>query len=126
MHDITEILESLQNAKQEVSSDLKELEHVIAPNYKNITACVTSVDFDETVYAIQDQANELYRAVREIGSNIRHRFTKLKRESEIANKEKQSLAAKSETELNEIIQNSKRILEPAAAAKGIMSMSHKI
>lgn len=59
-------------------------------------------------------------AKRDIGSYIRHKVTEIKRETEIANKEKQSLAAKSETELNKIIQNSKRILE-SAAAKDILS-----
>lgn len=120
MHDIADILEILQNAKQQVISDLKELEHVIAPKYKNISAFVTSAVFDETLSAIQDQEDEVCRSVRDIGSKMRDKVSKLKGESEIANKEKQSLAAKSEMELNGIIQNSKSVLE-SADTKGIMS-----
>lgn len=118
-HEMANILEILQNAKQQVTSDLKELENVIAPKYKYITAFVTSSVFDETLSAIQDQEDELCRSVRDIGSKMRDKVSKLKEESEIANKEKQSLAAKSGTELNEIIQNSKSILE-SANAKDIM------
>ncbi|XP_065923997.1 uncharacterized protein [Magallana gigas] len=118
-HEMANILEILQNAKQQVTSDLKELENVIAPKYKYISAFVTSSVFDETLSAIQDQEDELCRSVRDIGSKMRDKVSKLKGESEIANKEKQSLAAKSGTELNEIIQNSKSILE-SANAKDIM------
>lgn len=76
--------------------------------------------FDETLFAIQDQENELYRSIRNISDKMRDKVSKLKRESEIANKEKQSLAAKSEMELNEIIQNSKSVLE-SGDTKGIIS-----
>lgn len=114
------ILEILQNAKQQVTSDLKELENIIAPKYKYISAFVTSSVFDETLSAIQDQEDELCRSVRDIGSKMRDKVSKLKGESEIANKEKQSLAAKSEVELNGIIQNSKSVLE-SADTKGIFS-----
>lgn len=114
------ILEILQNAKQQVTSDLKELENVIAPKYKYITAFVTSAVFDETLSAIQDQEDELCRSVRDIGSKMRDKVSKLKGESETENKEKQSLAAKSEIELNRIIQNNKSVLE-SADTKGIMS-----
>lgn len=58
MHDIADILEILQNDTQQVKSDLKELENVIAPKYKYITAFVTSAVFDETLSAIQDQEDE--------------------------------------------------------------------
>lgn len=119
-HEMANILEILQNAKQQVTSDLKELENVIAPKYKYITAFVTSSVFDETLSAIQDQEDELFRSVRDIGSKMRDKVSKLKEESEIANKEKQSLAAKSDVELNGIIQNSKSVLE-SADTKGILS-----
>lgn len=119
-HEMANILEILQNAKQQVTSDLKELENVIAPKYKYITAFVTSSAFDKTLSGIQDQEDELCRSVRDIGSKMRDKVLKLKGESETMNKEKQSLAAKSEMELNGIIQNSKSVLE-SADTKGIMS-----
>lgn len=62
-------------------SDLKELQHVIAPNYKYITAFVTSAVFDETLSAIQDQEDEFCRSVRDIGRKMRNKVTKIKRES---------------------------------------------
>ncbi|XP_052692329.1 uncharacterized protein LOC128170590 [Crassostrea angulata] len=119
-HEMDNILEILQNAKQQVTFDLKELENAIAPKYKYITAFVTSSVFDETLSAIQDQEDELCRSVRDIGSKMRDKVSKLKGESETMNKEKQSLAAKSEMELNGIIQNSKSVLE-SADTKGIIS-----
>lgn len=53
------------------------------------------------------------------GSSL-HPKSKIKRESEVANREIQSLVAKSEMEINGIIQNSKGTIE-SADAKGIMS-----
>lgn len=120
MHDIVDILEILQNVKQQVILDLQELEHVIAAKYRNIIAFVTFAVFDKTLSAIQDKEDELCRSVRDIGRKMRNKVTKIKRESEMANREIQSLAAKSETEMNGMIQNSKGTIE-SADAKGIMS-----
>lgn len=75
---------------------------------------------DETLSAIQDQEDEFCRSVRHIGRKMRNKVTKIKRESEMANREIQPLAAKSETEMNGIIQNSKGTIE-SADAEGIMS-----
>lgn len=76
--------------------------------------------FDKTLSAIQDKEDELCRSVRDIGRKMRNKVTKSKRESEMANREIQSLAAKSETEMNGMIQNSKGTIE-SADAEGIMS-----
>lgn len=60
-HDITRLREIIENRKQQIVGDLKELEDVIVPAYKNVTTDVSSAELDKVLTAIQDHEDEMCR-----------------------------------------------------------------
>lgn len=119
-HDITDIGEIIENKKQQIIADLKELEDNIVPKYRNFTPTVPSGEFDKVFTAIQDQEDKICKVARGIGSKLRDEVTKQKRISEQKNKEMQSLALETEKEINKIIQNNKGVIK-AYDAMTVMS-----
>lgn len=93
-----------------IYADLTELENDIAPAYRNVMAGVPSAEYDKVLSAIQDQEDAICKIVRDIGSQMREEVTKRKNQSK-ENKETESLAARTEKELNAIILNSRSVLE---------------
>lgn len=123
-HDFTDIGEIIENSKQQIIADLSELENVIVPKYRNFTPGVASSDFDKVITAIQDQEDKICKVARDIGSKLRDEVTKQKQISEQKNKEMQSLAVKTEKELNKIIQNNKEVIK-ACDAMTVMSYTSR-
>lgn len=107
--------EIIENRKQQLIGDLKELENVIVLAYKNVTAGVPYAEFDKVLTAIQDHEDEMCRMVYDIGNQMRDEVNKQRRKSEQKNREVQSLAAKTERELHKIINTSKSILKSSDA-----------
>lgn len=110
-HDITRLGEIIENRKQQIVGDLKKLEDVIVPAYKNVTTDVSSAELDKVLTAIQDHEDEMYRMAHDIGNQMRDSVIKQKRKSEQQNRETLSMAAISEKDLHKIINNSKSILK---------------
>lgn len=115
-HDITDIGKTIENIKQNISNDLTELENTISPKYKNVTADISSADFDQVLSNLQHHEDKICKIVRDIGSQMREEVSKQKQKSEQKNKEIQCLAAEIEKELNRIMQNSKLVLKSYDAA----------
>lgn len=115
-HDITDIGKNIENIKQNISNDLTELENTISPKYKNVTADISSADFDQVLSNIQHHEDKICKIVRGIGSQMRDEVSKQKQTSEQKNKEIQYLAAETEKELNRIMQNNKLVLKSYDAA----------
>lgn len=114
-HDITDIKEIIDEFKQQIIADVTELETTIAPKYRNIATGVPSAEFDEVLSAMQDQEDEICKAVRDIGSEMREEVTKQKQKSEQKNTEMQSSKVETEKEIDEIIQNYKRVINSGTA-----------
>lgn len=72
--------------------------------------CVPSAEFDKVLSAIQNQEDAICKIVRDIGSQLREEVTKHKIQSK-ENKETESLAERTEKELNAIILNSRSVLK---------------
>lgn len=114
-HDITRLREIIENRKQQIVGDLKELEDVIVPAYKNVTTDVSSAELDKVLTAIQDHEDEMCRMAHDIGNQMRDEVIKQKRKSEQQNRETLIIAAISEKELHKIINTSKSILKSSNA-----------
>eukprot|EP00105_Crassostrea_gigas_P007529 XP_011421807.1 PREDICTED: uncharacterized protein LOC105324438 [Crassostrea gigas] len=110
-HDFTDIGEIIENKKQQIFADMTELENVIVPKYRNLTPAFPSAEFDKAITAIQDQEDRICNLARGIGSKLRNEVTKLKRKSEQEYKEFQTLAMKTEIELNKIIQSNNEVIK---------------
>lgn len=109
-HDIADIGGIIENIKHQIYADLTELENDIAPAYRNVMAGVPSAEFDKVLSAIQNQEDAICKIVRDIGSQLREEVTKHKIQSK-ENKETESLAERTEKELNAIILNSRSVLK---------------
>lgn len=114
-HDITRLREIIENRKQQIVGDLKELEDVIVPAYKNVTTDVSSAELDKVLTAIQYHEDEMCRMAHDIGNQVQDEVIKQKRKSEQQNRETLSMAAISEKELHKIINTSKSILKSSDA-----------
>lgn len=77
-HDFTDIGEIIENKKQQIIADLKELEDNIVPKYGNFTPTVPSGEFDKVITAIQDQEDKICKMARGIGSILKDEVTKRK------------------------------------------------
>lgn len=119
-HDFTDIGEIIENKKQQIITDLAELENAIVPKYRNFTPDVPPAEFDKVITAIQDQEDKICNLVRGIGSKLRDEVTKQKRNSKQEYKELQTLALETEKELNKIIKNNNEVIK-ACDATAIMS-----
>nr|XP_034320216.1 uncharacterized protein LOC117687575 [Crassostrea gigas]XP_034320217.1 uncharacterized protein LOC117687575 [Crassostrea gigas] len=118
-HDFTDIGEIIENKKQQIITDLAELENAIVPKYRNFTPGVPPAEFDKVITAIQDQEDKICNLARGIGSKLRDEVTKQKRNSKQEYKELQTLAMGTEKELNKIIQNNNEVIK-ACDAMAIM------
>lgn len=123
-HDFTDIGEIIENKKQQIITDLAELEHVIVPKYRNFTRDFSSAEFDQAITAIQDQEDKICNLARVIGSKLRDKVTKQKRNSKQEYKELQTLAMEAEKELNKKIQNNNEVIK-ADDATAIMSYTSR-
>nr|XP_034320212.1 uncharacterized protein LOC105324438 [Crassostrea gigas] len=119
-HDFTDIGEIIENKKQQMITDLAELENAIVPKYRNFTPGILPAEFDKVITAIQNQEDKICNLARGIGSKLRDEVTKQKRNSKQEYKELQTLAMETEKELNKIIQNNNEVIK-AHDAMAIMS-----
>ncbi|XP_052692134.1 transcription intermediary factor 1-beta-like [Crassostrea angulata] len=122
-HEITDIEEIIQNSKKRIIDDLTELENDIVPAYRNVKAGVPSAEYDKVLSAIQNQEDAICKIVRDIGSQMRDEVTKQKDQTK-ENRETESLAARTEKELNGIILNNRSILNTSNVT-AIMSYESK-
>ena len=112
--------------KQIIISDVSELENRIIPKYQNIAGkSLSSLELDETLSSIQEQEDNICKAVHIIGTQLRDEVARQKIESEDNNKKIKSLATKNEKELNEVIKCSKIILG-SNDAKSILNYQSRI
>ncbi|XP_062620674.1 tripartite motif-containing protein 2-like [Saccostrea cucullata] len=107
-HEFTDISHILQEHKQQIKSDIEELENVISPRYRKIDLTTTTAVFDEVLSAIEEQEDKICKAVHEAGSSLKNEVTNKKNEAIRKCKEKQSLVEK---EIDQIIQNNNDILK---------------
>lgn len=119
-HDFTDIGKIIEKSKNQIVADLTELKNVIIPKYRNVTESVPSVEIDDVLTAIQNHEDKLCKVVRDTSRKMQDEVITHKGNAEQKNKEIQSLAAKTEKELNEITQNNKQLLT-ASDAVTIMS-----
>ena len=124
-HDITDIKSIIENLKRRIADDVDDLENIIRPKYKqNIAFGYSSEEFDKVLNAIQDQEDNICKMVREIGSQLKNKVAKQKREFEENTEEFQSSVAKEEKELNAVIKSKKGILK-SDDAKCILTYQSK-
>lgn len=109
-HDIADIGGIIENIKHQIYADLTELENDIAPAYRNVMAGVPSAEYDKVLSAIQNQEDAICKIVRDIGTQMREEVTKHQNQSK-ENTETESLAARTEKELNAVILNSRSVLK---------------
>nr|XP_034320218.1 tripartite motif-containing protein 45-like [Crassostrea gigas] len=122
-HEITDIEEIIQKSKKRIIYDLTELENNIAPAYRNVMTGVPSAEYDKVLSAIQNQEDAICKIVRDIGSQMRDDVTKQTDQTK-ENRETESLAARTEKELNGIILNNRCILT-SSDVTAIMSHESK-
>lgn len=104
--DVTEIETVLENLKERISYDVKELEETVAPQFRHFAAGVHSINFDDIITAIHEQEEKLCKVVRDICNQLRDKVAQQRRESKRKHKENQFmqlLASKTEKELHEFI-----------------------
>lgn len=110
-HDVTEIETVLEDLKERISHDVKELEENVAPKFRRFGAGFHSVDFDAIITAIHEQEEKMCQVVRDICNQLRDKVNQQRRESKRKHKDTQLLASKTEKELHEFIHYSKTILK---------------
>lgn len=110
-HDVTDIDTVLDDLKQRISAEVRELEEAVAPKFRRFAAGVHSDDFDAIIASIHEQEETLCKAVRDVSNQLRDDVAKQRRESKRKHKENQLTASKTEKELHEFIHNSKIILK---------------
>nr|XP_034319808.1 uncharacterized protein LOC117687442 [Crassostrea gigas] len=108
-HDIADIGGIIENIMHRIYADLTEMENDIAPAYRGVMAGVPSAEYDKVLSAIQNQEDAICKIVRDIGNQMREEVTKQKDQTK-ENRETESLAARTEKELNAIILSNRSIL----------------
>ena len=116
-HDITDIKSIVENLKRRIAADVEELENTIFPKYKKIGIDNSSTEFDKVMNAIQDQEDNICKAVKEIGTRLKAEVAKQKKEFEQKIKKVCFSITKEEKQLKTIIENNKGILESKDAKK---------
>ncbi|XP_062612224.1 E3 ubiquitin-protein ligase TRIM45-like [Saccostrea cucullata] len=110
-HEFTNINDILQEKKQQIISDTKELEKTILPKYRNVITIPTiTAEFDKVFAAIEAQEENMCKAVHKEANRLKDEVTSQKKEAVRKSRESRSLTDKAEKELNSIIQNNKDIL----------------
>lgn len=89
---------------------MTELETTIAPKYRNIATGVPPAESDQILSAKKDQEDKICKVVRDIGSEMREEVAKQTQKSEQINTEMQSSKMETEKEMDEIMQNYKRVI----------------
>ena len=107
MHDNSRMQDVIKKLKQRIVNDVNELENSICPNYKNMKA---GVPYDEVLSVIQTQEDAICKVVRDICSQLKNKVTEQKREYHNKPNEIKTDIALTETELGNVINNSKRTL----------------
>lgn len=110
-HDVTEIETVLEDLKERISAEVRELEETVAPKFRRFGAGFHSIDFDAIITVIHEQEEKLCKVVRDICNQLRHKVAQQRRESKRKHRENQLLASKTEKELHDFIHNSKTILK---------------
>nr|XP_022305308.1 uncharacterized protein LOC111112203 [Crassostrea virginica] len=111
-HDITDIKSIIENLKKRIAADVEEMENTILPKYKkDFGIGNSSKEFDKIINAIQDQEDNICKVVREIGSQLKDKVAKQKREFEQKKNEVQSSVAKERKELDSVMKMNKNILK---------------
>ncbi|XP_062587190.1 uncharacterized protein LOC134248830 [Saccostrea cucullata] len=106
-HEFTDINDILQEYKQQIIADTKELENTVLPKYRNINLSTASRRFDKVVSAVKEQEEKIWKAVHEISIQLTDEVAMQKKEAISKYKENQSLAEK---EVNQIVKENKHII----------------
>ncbi|XP_022310020.2 uncharacterized protein LOC111115542 [Crassostrea virginica] len=103
-HDISDIKSIIENLKRRIAADVKEMENIIPPKYKQkVGIGNSSKEFDRVMNEIQDQEDNICKVVRAISSQLKDEVAKQKRDLH-------PTAATDEKELNKAIKNFKEML----------------
>ncbi|XP_061165677.1 uncharacterized protein LOC133174589 [Saccostrea echinata] len=109
-HDLIGLKHIIENCKSRIKADTQELRKHIVPKFTKVGSFTPAAEFDKILSKIKDQEDKICQAVHQEAFLLRDAVTKRRKEAEGMNEENKKMAAKTQKELNAIIEVNEGIL----------------